>query len=141
MATYKTPDVYVEEVSLFPPSVAEVETAIPAFVGHTEKADKNGEPLLRKPTMIRSMVEFERYFGGGPPITPTVKLDDANAVAAVELGGNTFYLYDSMRLYFDNGGGKCYVVSVGDYSAAPSLGNDSSGLLGGLKLLFIILKN
>ena len=37
MATYKTPDVYVKEISIFPPSVAEVSTAIPAFIGYTEK--------------------------------------------------------------------------------------------------------
>jgi len=40
MPTYRTPDVYVEEISVFPPSVAEVETAIPAFIGHTERARK-----------------------------------------------------------------------------------------------------
>ncbi|HEY5674894.1 MAG TPA: phage tail sheath C-terminal domain-containing protein [Malonomonas sp.] len=135
MATYKTPDVYVEEISLFPPSVAEVETAVPAFIGYTERADKNGESLHMKPTPVRSMIEFLRYFGGGPPITPTVKLKDDNSVAEVELGGNSFFLYDSMRIYFDNGGGKCYLVSVGDYSAPPSIGNDTSGILGGLKLL------
>lgn len=135
MATYKTPDVYVEEISLFPPSVAEVETAIPAFIGYTDKASKNGERLSMKPTMIHSMVEFQRYFGGGPPIKPTVKLDDGNAVADVDLGSLYFYLFDSMRLYFDNGGGKCYIVSVGDYESAPTLGNDSAGILGGLKAL------
>ena len=43
MSTYKTPDVYVKEISTFPPSVAEVETAVPAFIGYTEKADKNGD--------------------------------------------------------------------------------------------------
>jgi phage tail sheath protein FI len=135
MATYKTPDVYVEEISLFPPSVAEVETAIPAFIGYTEIADKDGENLTLKPTMIRSMVEFQRYFGGGPPIKPTVYLDDNNAVSNVDLGANSFYLFDSMRLYFDNGGGKCFIVSVGDYSSPPSIGNDTSGILGGLKKL------
>ncbi len=31
MPTYKTPGVYVEEISLRPPSVAEVATAVPAF--------------------------------------------------------------------------------------------------------------
>ena len=35
--TYKTPGVYVEEIVKFPPSVAQVETAIPAFIGYTEK--------------------------------------------------------------------------------------------------------
>ena len=41
MATsYKTPGVYIEEIPKFPPSVAEVETAIPVFVGHTRQADR-----------------------------------------------------------------------------------------------------
>lgn len=29
---------------------------------------------------------------------------------------SSFNLYNSMRLFFDNGGGNCYVVSVGDYT-------------------------
>ncbi len=37
---YKTPGVYVEETAKFPPSVAQVETAIPAFIGYTEKGPK-----------------------------------------------------------------------------------------------------
>ena len=45
----KTPGVYVNEVSIFPPSVAQVPTAIPAFVGYTEKAEEtNGESLFMK---------------------------------------------------------------------------------------------
>ena len=44
---YKTPGVYVKEVALFPPSVAQVETAIPAFVGYTEKAADPNDKSLR----------------------------------------------------------------------------------------------
>ena len=36
MADYNTPGVYVEEISKFPPSVAGVATAIPAFIGLQE---------------------------------------------------------------------------------------------------------
>jgi phage tail sheath protein FI len=132
MATYRTPDVYVEEISLFPPSVAEVETAVPAFIGYTERAEKNGVDLTLRPTRIDSMVEFEQYFGKGPDITPTVKLDDANVVKEIDLGTNRFYLYDSMRLFFSNGGGKCYIVSAGSYKISPGLGDPSSGFLGAL---------
>ena len=39
-----------------------------------------------EPTKIDSMVEFQQFFGGSPPITPTVKLDDQNNVVEVELG-------------------------------------------------------
>ncbi len=38
MPAYRTPGVYVEETSVITPAVAEVETAIPAFVGYTQKA-------------------------------------------------------------------------------------------------------
>ena len=34
---YKTPGVYIEEIPKFPPSIAAVETAIPAFIGYTER--------------------------------------------------------------------------------------------------------
>ena len=116
--TYKTPDVYVEEISVFPPSVAEVETAIPAFVGYTAKYETNGKSSLKKPTVVNSLVEFEEIFGKGPEITVTsVTVDSSNNVSDVKID-SSFYLYDSVRLYFANGGGKCYIVSVGDYKSS-----------------------
>src|SRR5581483_9393125 len=64
MSTYKSPDVYVEEISVFPPSVAEVETAIPAFIGYSETARRTADnDLLLKPTKIYSLKEFEAYYG------------------------------------------------------------------------------
>ena len=81
MATvYKTPGVFVEEIPKLPPSVAQVETAIPAFVGFTERADDiSPDDLLTRPKRIGSMVEFEQYFGGGPSLVVTeVNIDDAN---------------------------------------------------------------
>lgn len=125
MATsYKTPGVYVEEIPKLPPSVAQVETAIPAFVGYTEKAEKNGESLVNKPTRLNSMVEFVEYFGRDKkPDTISVVVDDANnyAVKSISVAaGKQFYLYDSLRVFFDNGGGDCYVVSVGTYKTSGS---------------------
>ena len=62
--TYKTPGVYVEEISLFPPSVAEVETAIPAFIGYTEKAEtEDGDSLDKIPKRITSLLEYETLSG------------------------------------------------------------------------------
>ncbi|MGA7215312.1 MAG: hypothetical protein WBX20_14000, partial [Terrimicrobiaceae bacterium] len=64
MPTYNTPDVYVEEISVFPPSVAEVETAVPAFIGYTEKAIKKApNDLIIVPTKVYSLKEYEQYFG------------------------------------------------------------------------------
>ena len=112
MASYKTPGVYVEEISKLPASVAQVETAIPAFIGYTEKAVKNGRSIVLKPTKISSLLDFEELFGGGPsPKKIDVILDSNNGVSKVEITPN-FYLYDSLRMFFTNGGGDCYIVSV-----------------------------
>ena len=63
MPTYRTPDVYIEEISVFPPSVAEVGTAIPAFIGYTQIAARDTESLTLKPTKIYSLKEYETLFG------------------------------------------------------------------------------
>ncbi len=134
-STYKTPGVYVEEITKFPPSVASVETAIPAFIGYTKKAERNGETLKNVPTSIKSFLEFEQYFGGPPPRDVIVRLNSGNQYVRTERRGTPYLLYDSMRLFYDNGGGVCYVVSVGNFTEAPSKGNDTTGILGGLKAL------
>ena len=63
---YKTPGVYIVEKNAFPNSVVEVATAVPAFIGYTEKADNKGSSLRGKPWRITSMSEFVDYFGGAP---------------------------------------------------------------------------
>ena len=66
MVNYKTPDVYTVEKSTLPPSVVTGASAIPAFVGYTEKAvDSNGSGLTNVPTRIRSMREYENKFWSG----------------------------------------------------------------------------
>lgn len=129
--TYRTPGVYVEEISVFPPSVAEVETAIPAFIGYTEFAKKDGADMEDPdPIAISSLKEYEEHFGvacveaaDAFSIIINEKHDAADAIIGYELisWGPTdkispFNLYYSMKLFFDNGGGKCYVVSAGLYS-------------------------
>lgn len=49
MGEYKTPGVYIQEKNAFGTSVVEVETAIPAFIGYTEKALNGTEDLTGKP--------------------------------------------------------------------------------------------
>lgn len=128
--TYRTPGVYVEEKSLFPASVAEVETAIPAFIGYTEMAGKIGNRLRNIPTRIKTMLEYEELFGGEyPVVVKTIEISERGKVGEIKLDRR--YLYDSMRLFFDNGGGPCYVVSVGDYEATV----DDDELSYGLKQL------
>ena len=47
-----TPGVYVEEKSSFGTSVVPVPTAVPAFIGYTEKALRGTKSLINKPTKI-----------------------------------------------------------------------------------------
>src|SRR5262245_23275621 len=121
-ASYKSPGVFVEEVSKLPPSVAQVETAIPAFIGYTAKAEQNGESMIGKATAIESMAEFELIFGGAPGATFTAYLDDEDRVKAVR-SSQPYPLHESLRLFFDNGGGRCYIIAVGAYKAASPFAN------------------
>ncbi|MCH7400374.1 phage tail sheath family protein [Belliella kenyensis] len=137
-STYKTPGVYVREISKFPPSVAQVETAIPAFIGYTKKAQKitNGD-LRNKPTRITSVLDYVRFFGDAPDVTvDSIDLNALNQVSSVDIK-DKYYMYEAIRLFYANGGGPCYVVSVGNYGDTIQNGNgvDTSGLLMGLSAI------
>ncbi len=136
-----TPGVYIEEVNAFPGSVVEVATAIPAFIGYTEKASRNGKSLKNKPTRVTSFQEYRELFGGG--FNPKFKLNADNAAKskhvftindvdyAIEYNKeNLLYFYNSIKLFYDNGGGTCYIVSVGTYKDKDSLKIDKDELLG-----------
>ena len=74
MAEYKTPGVYIKEKNAFGTSVVEAETAIPAFIGFTEKAKlREDGDLNNVPWKISSMNEFIQYFGGAPK--PELKVE------------------------------------------------------------------
>jgi phage tail sheath protein FI len=128
MAEYKTPGVYVEEISTLPPSVAGVATAVPAFIGYTEKSSRNGKSLINSPTHVTSMLDFHMMFGGAAALGDiTVNLNDDNSVNNVQTQ-YTYYLYNSVKLYFANGGGECYIVSVGLYGDEISVDALDTGL-------------
>lgn len=132
MANYKTPGVYIEEISKLPASVAPVATAIPAFIGYTEKKEKDGEPLpANTPVRITSLLEYEEIFGGAFDEELTVTLtgtdtkeENTSIAVAATTNLSPYTLYYNLVMYFGNGGGPCYVVSVGTYTtpipAAPT---------------------
>jgi phage tail sheath protein FI len=128
MATaYKTPGVYIEEIPKFPPSVAPVETAIPAFIGYTQMAqDQVAGDLNLKPKRISSLVEYETYFGLPQPeekITVAVTATTVNGVATPqnavvtlkEADRSKHIMYYALQMYYATGGGPCWIVSVGTY--------------------------
>src|ERR1700682_3123901 len=114
---YKTPGVYVEENTPLTRSVLAVETAIPAFIGYTETAtDAGGNNLRLVPTRIKSLLEYQAFFGGDfVPAAYQVVLDTTagNAVGAVSprnAGGTErrYRLFNTVRHYYAHGGGPCY---------------------------------
>ncbi|MBD1363181.1 phage tail sheath family protein [Mucilaginibacter sp. ZT4R22] len=131
--TYKTPGVYIEEIPKFPPSVAQVETAIPVFIGYTEKAGLAGTPLpsetisgvvVTEAKRIISLLEYESYFGRTPMESFDVTIEETYKNGTTELKNrvitatvptpSTQTMYYHMQIYFANGGGPCYIISVGD---------------------------
>ena len=133
MPTYKTPNVYVEEVATLPPSVVPVSTAIPAFIGCTEKAG-NGNEYREQAIRISSILDYTTLFGGAQPTEFTVTLDGTEAITGITVGNsetNTppeYLMYYALRMFFDNGGGSCYIVSIGDYSELPDKEAFTKGL-------------
>ena len=123
----KTPGVYIVEKNNFPSSVVEVATAVPAFVGYTQIHEEKGRSLKDTPWRITSMAEFEAWFGTGPEAVYTLSTSKPTPRSV----GPRFLLHPSMHLFFQNGGGACYVVSVGDHSASP----DGAEIIGGIEAL------
>ncbi len=136
--TYKTPGVYVEEISIFPPSVAQVETAIPAFIGYTKKTkDSAGNDLLNVPSKISSVLDFVTLFGGAPDVDiASIELNALNQVTNINLD-EKYYLYECIRMFYANGGGDCYIISVGAYGETIQNGDGTTtpGFLKGLEAI------
>jgi phage tail sheath protein FI len=137
----RTPGVYIVEESKFPPSVVPVETAIPAFFGYTRSTQYKGTNLLNRPVAVNSLLEFQEIFGAPPTIGAfAVSLDEdgnvATSVADPGVGANArFRLAYAMRHFYDNGGGRCYVVSVGNYAASALAADIADAHIEGLSAL------
>jgi phage tail sheath protein FI len=119
---YKTPGVYVEEISTFPPSVAEVATAIPAFIGYTQ----SGGAGTVKVAQINTLLEYEQTFGKPKPTAFSVTA--AGVVKPLASNMPDTPLWYAINLYFQNGGGRCYVVSVDRHDAVLSADRYLAGL-------------
>jgi phage tail sheath protein FI len=124
MGKFKTPGVYIEEIPHLPPSIVSVETAIPAFIGYTEKAEwKEKDDLRNVPRRITSMLEYEQYFGFPDPESGSLSVVfEANGEVSArvdETKRSKFLMHYSLQLYFLNGGSACWIISVGNYGSSP----------------------
>jgi len=113
MLNLKTPGVSVEEITRLPHSVALGDTAIPAFIGYTDFATVG----YNEPFKISSFLQYEEYFGKAKKENIQLKDIEGKGVSIVAPPVQ-FLMYYSLQMYFANGGGPCYIVSVGNYTSA-----------------------
>ena len=118
----QTPGVYIEEVRTLPASVAQVATAVPAFMGNTARRPGEDPVVVAR---VTSLPEYERLFGGPEPLSASV---DTTADIAVSELNPKYLMHPSVQLYFLNGGGPCYIVSCGTYDAPANLASFRAGL-------------
>ncbi|MGG6268104.1 phage tail sheath family protein [Leptolyngbya sp. AN03gr2] len=93
---YFAPGVYIEEVQRGSRPIEGVATAIAGFVGFTEDV-RNGAELF-KPMLVTSWDEYLQYFAR--PMSDGYTDFDA-------------YLPFTVNGWFQNGGGRCWVMSIG----------------------------
>lgn len=137
MANQATPGVYIKEIATLPASIAGVETAIPAFIGHTS----TGENLRFKATRITSLLEYEELFGGPNNEAISISVadtqDDSDILTNRQITAtlddpSDYKLYYQLQMFYNNGGGPCYIMSVGSYSDPVSVGDDNTGMSRGI---------
>ncbi|MES2775265.1 MAG: phage tail sheath C-terminal domain-containing protein [Bacteroidota bacterium] len=157
--TITTPGVYINELNAFPNSVVAVATAVPAFIGYTPQASYEGKSFTNIPQKITSFAEFQAiycYSNPSPPAAPVQQyspqfyavqqktqpiegdslLIRGSYYAILPDPGTIYYLYNSIRLFYQNGGGDAYIVSVGGYGPAIGKSIDPGDLLVNLNVRF-----
>lgn len=130
--TIKTPEKYIDDLSAFSNSVVPAATAIPAFIGYTPKAEYKGISCCNQPVKITSLDDFEAFFllakqPGKSFIqqySPQFYFEKSSngtltingEVYQIKADPNSiYYLYNAIKLFYQNGGGAAYIVSVGGY--------------------------
>jgi phage tail sheath protein FI len=131
-ANYATPGIYVEEISTLPPSVAEIATAIPAFIGYTE-THTGDLPIIK---VIRSLRDYEESFGQAPSAPWKIivreveaeqfsyEIQDSSGQSVPIFSKPKFLLWYAIDHYFRNGGGRCFVVSIGSTDPGSEFAKD-----------------
>lgn len=124
----RRPGVYTQERPTLPPTVGVIPSAVPCFIGRTEIAMRRGEDLTNQAIRIKSMTEYQQWFGGAPYLpTLSVSVDNRSTtpsrpvVTVTEVAPLPFKLFHALELYFANGGGPCFILSTGDYRTEPVL--------------------
>ncbi|MCF2946975.1 phage tail sheath subtilisin-like domain-containing protein [Paraglaciecola aquimarina] len=144
MRDMKTPSVYITEVATLNDFVVEVASDIPAFIGFTEKATHiDGTSLTNIAIKIKSWAQYYLFFGGQAITKFTFEEQSTSSLglsfitSSVTLGSEdykispyakNYILYHAIRLFFDNGGSECFLISVGSYDDEITLKAMQTGL-------------
>lgn len=99
MPEYLAPGVYVEELSVQPKPFEAVPTSTTGFIGLCHKGP------IKRSTLVTSLAEFERRYGGGRRLR----------LAGGALGPN--YTWHAVRAFSKEGGRRLYVVRVPRWTA------------------------
>lgn len=121
----KTPGVYVQEISTLPPSVVAVPTAIPVFIGHTQKGTK---ATVMSPVRIESLLDYEQIFGGPFLEKYTASVSNTTVSVAATASFSSYNLYRNLQMFYNNGGGTCYIISVGNYTDTITAAQLTAGI-------------
>ncbi|MDR2893462.1 MAG: phage tail sheath subtilisin-like domain-containing protein [Deltaproteobacteria bacterium] len=133
----------MQEISTLPGVVVEVASAVPAFIGYTEKTHYDGRDLTGVPEPVASFKDFETRFGREAPIdleAVEIRTDASGRFQNVEAVHfkRRFLLYQAVYTYFKNGGDSCFVVSIGAYKNIAVDSTDKDDFLHALKSLEVI---
>ena len=106
---YAAPGVYVEEVSRGSRPIQGISMSVAGFVGFTEDIRNNAE--IYRPTLITNWSQYLENFA--------------------KLGSDGFtnfgaYLPFAVKGWFENGGGRCWVVSLGTELPIPHTDEDAA---------------
>lgn len=168
-STNSSPGVYINEINAFPNTVTPVATAVPAFIGYTPQALYEGRSYTNVACKITSFADFQAiYCLPSPPApaslskqyspqyylvsqesqpkTPNYMQINGTYYMYVPDPNSIYYLYNSVMMFYQNGGGDAYIISVGPYgplsgkplNSGEQLINSNvhlSHLLGGLNIL------
>ncbi|MBP0018139.1 MAG: phage tail sheath family protein [Cyanobacteria bacterium SBLK] len=100
---YFAPGVYVEEVDRGSRPIEGISLSIAGFIGFTE--DVRGDAELFKPIMITNFEQYLEYFGK----------PNSDGFTEYTKDDQTYYPYlpFAVQGWFINGGGRCWVTSIG----------------------------
>jgi len=136
MTVPQAPGLYLQQNTQTLSEINADATAIPAFIGFSQQGiyNEQGQWLYQR-QQIDSLFHYQQHFGGPQlqalqlPVEQLQNLRDSSQQADYikpktikpkyikpkYIKPETPFLYQALSLYYANGGGPCYVISIGDF--------------------------